>query len=67
MNLFEACGRNAFAEEFLAALEANHVNNNAAQCRPDRRHESVEQESWPVLVDVASHDCVHGKAKEGGV
>jgi len=67
MNLFEALGRNALAQEFLAALVADDVNYDAAQCRPNRRHQGIQQESAPILVDVAGHDRVHGKAEEGAV
>ena len=45
MNLFEALRRNALAEKFLAALVADHVNDDAAQRRSHRSHEGVQQES----------------------
>ncbi len=67
VNLFEALGRDALAEKFLAALVADGVNHDAAQCRSHGRHESVEQESRPVLVDIAGDDRVHGKAEEGAI
>src|SRR5579864_3251624 len=67
VNLFEASWRNTFTEEFLAALVADDVNYDAAQCGPHRRHQRVKHESAPVLVNVAGHDCVHGETKKGTV
>lgn len=67
MNLFEALRRNALAEEFLSPGVADPVDYDAAQRRSGRRHESVEQESAAILVDVAGHDRVDGETDEGAV
>ena len=67
MDSFEALRRNPFPQQFLSALVADYVQNNAAQCGSRRSHEHIQQETRAVLVHVAGDDAVQWQAEETGI
>lgn len=67
VNLREARRRDPLAQQFLPALVTDHVDYDAAQSRPSGCHKSVEKKSGVILINIAGHDRIHGKANEGAV
>ena len=63
MQLFEALGGDALAQQFLASGVADGINNQAAYGRAGRCHENVKQKSSMVLGHISGHDNVHRKAE----
>ena len=64
MDPAETLGRQPLPEQHLATRVSNQVEDDASNSRSRCGQDHVEEEFGRLLVDVTSHDRIHGESEE---